>query len=67
MKANVRVSSKLTKLVVNGIIGTNGGANTTIYVAKTIDWSNKVVKDITLPTDITGGSGSFILSDDFIY
>lgn len=63
MKANVRVSPKLTKIIIQGLVGTN----TTAYVAKTIDWLNKNTKDITLPTVITGGFESFVLSDDFIF
>lgn len=52
-------------MVVQGYSATN--ANQAVYVAKTVDWLNRGVKDITLPTAITGVKVPFALSDEFIY
>ena len=58
---NILVSPKLSKVIVQGFSATN--ASSVTYVAKTIDWPKKVVKDIVLPTAINGILTQITLSD----
>jgi len=37
------------------------------YVSKTIDFDNKVVKDINFPTDITNVFNEVACTDEFLY
>lgn len=65
-KATIKVSPKLTKIIIQGL--SSADATIPVYVGKTVDWPNKVVKDIVLPTILTAIlAPKFSLSDDFVY
>lgn len=42
-------------------------ATTWLYYGKSIDFTNKIIKDITFPTVITSVENSITLGDDFVY
>lgn len=58
---DVYLSPRLSKIIIKGNSATNSTQR--VYVAKTIDWPNKVVKDIVLPTAITSIDTSIAVND----
>lgn len=55
----------LSKVIIKGTSATN--ASQTVYVAKSIDWPNAGIKDITLPTSLGTNNVDLALSDEFLY
>lgn len=51
------ISPRLSKVIIKG----------SSYVAKSIDWPNSIIRDITLPTEITNLNTEIALSDDFLF
>lgn len=52
-------------MIVQGL--SSSDATKASYVGKTIDWGNKVIKDISLPSALTSINAEVALSDDFLY
>lgn len=59
------VSPKLTKFVLNGL--SESSSTTAFYLAKTIDYGLKVVKDITLPNAVKSIIADIDLTDEFLH
>lgn len=60
--ANIIVSPSLTKIILQGTDSTQSG-----FVGKSINWTKKLLKTITLPITTTPAPPTIALSDDYLY
>lgn len=61
----VSVSQSLTSFVLADSNGTD--SSKPLYVAKSVNYQNKAIKDITLPAIITNSANILALSDNYLY
>lgn len=64
---SIVVGPRLTKIIFMGTIVINPQTKRVFYFAKTVDWKNKIIKDIILPSEITNSYSYLAISDDFLY
>lgn len=61
----VTVGQSLTSFILAGSNATD--PSKPVYVAKSVNYQNKGIKDITLPTSITSSANVLVLSDNYLY